>query len=113
MVDRDYTREILVILHNSGNTKFTITRWDRIAQLVSEWIAHSEVHIIEKLEETTWGKEGFGFMDLNAKFQTLLNITVWAIWLVSDLLALVKIQVCETIAIEDEDKIQRDELVYM
>lgn len=52
-------------------------------------------------------------MDLNAKFQTLLNITVWAIWLVSDLLALVKIQVCETIAIEDEDKIQRDELVYM
>ena len=36
VVDRDYTGEISVILHNSSQVGFTITHQDRIAQLIPE-----------------------------------------------------------------------------
>ena len=59
-VDADYRGEVGVILINHGDTPFTITRGERIAQIVIaryERIAWSEV---EELPATDRGSGGFG-----------------------------------------------------
>ena len=52
VIDRDYTGGISVILHNSTQSKFMVTRQDRIAQLIPERIMQPEVHTVDQLEET-------------------------------------------------------------
>ena len=113
VVDRDYTGEISVILHNSGQSGFTIARQDRIAQLIPERIAYPEVHTVDQLRETERGAGGFGSTGLNNNFQKLLDVTVRAIRLANDPAAPVRIQVCETTAVEDENELTDEELVYM
>ena len=113
VVNRDYTREISVILYNSSQSKFTIARQDRIVQLILEWIVHPEVHTVNQLKETNRGEGGFGSTGLNDNFRKLFDITVRAIRLANDLTAPVRIQVCETTVVEDEDELADKELVYM
>lgn len=59
-IDSDYRGEIKVILINLGSEPFTISRGDRIAQLVIAPVLHVELEEVETLPETERGSGGFG-----------------------------------------------------
>ena len=59
-IDSDYRGEIGVILINLSNKVFTITRGDRIAQLVLTKYEKINWKIIKELPETSRGIGGFG-----------------------------------------------------
>lgn len=59
-IDADYRGEVKVILINHGDTKFTINRGDRIAQMVIAPVTRVEVVEVEELTETDRGAGGFG-----------------------------------------------------
>ncbi len=59
-VDSDYRGEIGVILANMGAEPFTVTRGDRIAQLVVAAHATVEWAVVEDHATTTRGQAGFG-----------------------------------------------------
>jgi dUTP pyrophosphatase len=59
-VDADYRGEVCVVLINHGREPFTVQRGDRIAQLLITPVAHVEVTLVEKLDETARGEGGFG-----------------------------------------------------
>ena len=60
VIDRDYTGEIRVLLANSLDVEAQIKDGDRIAQLIVERIANVDVEIVDSLEETARGTQGFG-----------------------------------------------------
>lgn len=61
VVDRDYTGEVKVVLFNHSNKDFEIKKGDRVAQLILERIVDdAEVLVVENLEETDRGVNGFG-----------------------------------------------------
>jgi dUTP pyrophosphatase len=59
-IDSDYRGEVSVILHNFGETSFTVRRGDRIAQMVFSSLP--EVALVEddELDGTSRGSGGFG-----------------------------------------------------
>jgi dUTP pyrophosphatase len=59
-IDADYRGEINVILSNSGDEPFTITRGMRIAQLVVARYEQVEFTCVDELNETKRGTGGFG-----------------------------------------------------
>jgi dUTP pyrophosphatase len=59
-VDADYRGEIKVILINHGKEPFTIERGMRIAQMVIERFEQIEWEVVENLENTDRGADGFG-----------------------------------------------------
>ncbi|NLA04277.1 MAG: dUTP diphosphatase [Firmicutes bacterium] len=59
-VDADYRGEIKVILINLGPVKFTVSRGDRIAQMILCPIPRMKLLPTETLPETTRGRGGFG-----------------------------------------------------
>jgi dUTP pyrophosphatase len=59
-IDSDYRGEIQVILLNTAAERFTVTRGDRIAQLVIAPVTLAEWSEVEDLEETPRGDGGFG-----------------------------------------------------
>jgi dUTP pyrophosphatase len=59
-VDRDYRGEIQVILVNLGQEPFTVSRGDRIAQLVVAPVARAAWRLEEDLDDTARGSGGFG-----------------------------------------------------
>jgi dUTP pyrophosphatase len=59
-VDSDYRGEIAVILINLGQEPFTITRGDRIAQLIVAPVSRAVWRCVEDLDETVRGAGGFG-----------------------------------------------------
>jgi dUTP pyrophosphatase len=59
-VDRDYRGEIQVILVNLGQVPFTVSRGDRIAQLVVAPVARAAWRLEEDLDDTARGSGGFG-----------------------------------------------------
>jgi dUTP pyrophosphatase len=59
-IDADYRGEIRVILINLGREPFTISRGDRIAQLVVAPVVRVQWRLVETLEETGRGDGGFG-----------------------------------------------------
>jgi dUTP pyrophosphatase len=50
----------MVLLINHGSEKFTISRGDRIAQLVIAPVSHVEIVAVETLGATERGPGGFG-----------------------------------------------------
>jgi dUTP pyrophosphatase len=60
VVDSDYRGEIKVILHNTGSDRFIVNPGDRIAQLILEKIIIPEVVLVDTLDNTTRGADGFG-----------------------------------------------------
>ena len=60
VIDRNYTGEIRVLLANSLDVEAQIKDGDRIAQLIVERIANVDVEIVDSLEETARGTQGFG-----------------------------------------------------
>ena len=59
-IDSDYRGEIQVILLNTGEKPFRVSRGDRIAQLVIAPVARAEWEFVERLDETARGSGGFG-----------------------------------------------------
>ena len=59
-VDEDYRGEIKVILLNTGDAAFTVTRGLRIAQAVLAPVTRAVWREVEALDETARGSGGFG-----------------------------------------------------
>jgi dUTP pyrophosphatase len=51
-IDRDYTGNIQVILHNAGSEDFNIAAGDHIAQLIFYYIGHPTITQTQSLNET-------------------------------------------------------------
>ena len=60
VIDSDYRGEIKVALHNHGTTPQTVSKGERIAQLVIAPYLRAEYEVVEDLDETVRGAGGFG-----------------------------------------------------
>jgi dUTP pyrophosphatase len=59
-IDADYRGEIGVILVNFGDKPFSITRGERIAQIVFARVERVELCVREEVNQTERGPNGFG-----------------------------------------------------
>ena len=59
-IDADYRGELMVIAINHGSEPFTVSRGNRIAQLVIAPVSHVEIVAVEELGATARGDGGFG-----------------------------------------------------
>lgn len=59
-IDAGYRGEVGVILINAGPADFTVSRGDRIAQMVVQKLADVELVAAEQLSDTSRGAGGFG-----------------------------------------------------
>jgi len=59
-IDADYRGEVKVLLINHGSDAFTITRGERIAQMVIAPITQPDFIQVETLDDTARGAGGFG-----------------------------------------------------
>lgn len=59
-IDADYRGEVKVLLINHGSEDFTITRGERIAQMVIAPITQPAFVSVETLDDTARGEGGFG-----------------------------------------------------
>ena len=59
-IDADYRGEVKVLLINHGQEPFTITRGERIAQMVISAITQPAFVQVETLDDTVRGEGGFG-----------------------------------------------------
>ena len=59
-IDADYRGEIKVILINLGQEPYTITRGDRIAQLIVSKVEKASIILCEELPDSERGSGGFG-----------------------------------------------------
>lgn len=60
VIDSDYRGEVLIGLHNHGNTPYTIQSGERVGQLVLLAVAQPEIAECGDLTETRRGAGGFG-----------------------------------------------------
>ena len=60
VIDADYRGEVRVLLFNFGAEDFEIKQGDRIAQMIIERIAETELVQVEDLDQTVRGQGGFG-----------------------------------------------------
>lgn len=60
VIDADYRGEVGVIIFNNGSEDFTVQKGDRIAQLICERIIHPTIKIVDDLDSTERGGDGFG-----------------------------------------------------
>lgn len=63
-IDPDYRGELKILVINLGQEPYTITKGDRIAQMVVSRLAPAEIVEVEQLPETTRGTGGFGHSGL-------------------------------------------------
>lgn len=59
-IDADYRGEVKVLLINLGQEPFTITRNERIAQMVIHQLPQVELEEVDELPDTERGAGGFG-----------------------------------------------------
>ena len=60
LIDEGYTGEIMVKLHNHGGYDYKVNAGDKISQLVIIPVVHVHVELVEKLDESDRGQNGFG-----------------------------------------------------
>ena len=60
LIDEGYTGEIKVKLYNHGDSDFYVYPGDKISQLVIIPVRYEPVELVEELEETDRGSNGFG-----------------------------------------------------
>lgn len=60
VIDADYRGEIMVALHNDTDEERTVTRGERVAQLVIQPFLEVEFEETDQLSDTTRGTGGFG-----------------------------------------------------
>jgi dUTP pyrophosphatase len=59
-IDSDYRGEVGILLHNFGESEFTVARGDRIAQMVICQLPEAVLEEQEELSSTSRGEGGFG-----------------------------------------------------
>lgn len=59
-IDAGYRNEIGVIITNTGTTNVTISKNDKIAQMVLVPILHAEIEVVNDLPESDRGLNGYG-----------------------------------------------------
>jgi dUTP pyrophosphatase len=59
-IDADYRGEVKVLLVNWGRAPHTVTRGERIAQLVIARVARASLEVVAELSTTARGDGGFG-----------------------------------------------------
>ncbi|NWF36273.1 dUTP diphosphatase [Mariprofundus sp. KV] len=59
-IDADYRGEVGVILINHGKAPFTVSRGDRIAQMIIAPFVQADFEAVSELSETQRGSGGFG-----------------------------------------------------
>jgi len=59
-IDADYRGEVQIGLINLGRKPYTISRGDRIAQLVLAPVSHARLRVVAQLGRTDRGAGGFG-----------------------------------------------------
>jgi dUTP pyrophosphatase len=59
-IDQSYTGNVGVIIRNEGKEDFIINKYDRIAQLVVNKLPLTTFKVVEKIEDTIRGDNGFG-----------------------------------------------------
>lgn len=59
-IDWDYRGELRVIMINFGKELFNVNRGDRIAQIIFSKVETPIIKIVEEIEETDRGIDGFG-----------------------------------------------------
>ena len=60
VIDSDYRGEVMVGLHNAGDTDYTIRPADRIAQLMITPVVQASISLVDELDDTDRGAGGFG-----------------------------------------------------
>ena len=60
LIDPNYRGEIRVILHNTGDRRYTVEVGDRIAQLLLVPYIAPELEVVDELPPTERGARGFG-----------------------------------------------------
>ena len=60
VIDSDYRGEIMVGLHNAGDSDYTIQPADRIAQLMITPVIQAQLTMVDELDDTQRGAGGFG-----------------------------------------------------
>ncbi len=63
-IDSDFRGELMLPIINLGKAAFTISRGDRIAQMVIQKVYRAELELVEKLDETERNTGGFGHTGL-------------------------------------------------
>ncbi len=59
-IDADYRGEVKIGLVNLGKAPFTVSRGDRIAQMIVAPVCQARLQVVDSLEETARGAGGFG-----------------------------------------------------
>jgi len=59
-IDADYRGEVCVIMANRGGAPFVVRRGMRIAQMVVAPVAQADLEIVDELDDTARGPNGFG-----------------------------------------------------
>lgn len=60
LIDSDYQGELMVSCWNRGNSAFTITPGERIAQLILVPVVQAQFELVEEFVSTDRGEGGFG-----------------------------------------------------
>lgn len=60
VIDEGYTGSIMVKLYNNSPQTYSIHRGDKISQLVVLPVLYEEVDIVDELDDTDRGNDGFG-----------------------------------------------------
>ena len=60
LIDEGYTGEIVVKLYNHGSENYNIKKGDKITQLVLIPVAYEDVEIVDSLDSSERGSNGFG-----------------------------------------------------
>jgi len=73
-IDSDYRGEIKIILYNSGFGHIFIKPGDRIAQLIITPIERVELELVEELDSTERGEDGFGSTGISDTAEDLVSL---------------------------------------
>ena len=60
LIDEGYTGSVVVKLYNHGDKDYTVKPGDKISQLVIVPIIKPNIYVVEELEDTERGDNGFG-----------------------------------------------------
>lgn len=60
VIDTGYTGSIVVKLYNIGKKDYAVMKGDKISQLVVMLIALPDIELVDSMEETERGENGFG-----------------------------------------------------
>ena len=60
VIDPDYTGTIKVILYNFGTDSYTVSKGERVAQLIPETYANTTIHETDEIPQTARNSNGFG-----------------------------------------------------